>query len=169
MLEVRIDGAVRLHQVATRVRAEGSKDLSRSLSRALSRATQPVERSVRAEADQVMPDRGGYKTVFSRSLRFRRSTRVGGQRAQLIMRTFADGTSERRDINRLEAGRLRHPVFGRSRRIRRGPRAGTALPNPWTVTEIRPGFHRRGTEDAGDEAERELGKVLDEFAARLID
>lgn len=166
-LDVRINGAATLKRVAEQMRAEGNKGLAKEMSKALAEAVEPVKTSIAAEADQVMPDRGGYREAFSRSLRFRMSRRTSGREASVMLRTYADGTKERRDIDALEAGQLRHPIYGRSRRIRIGPRAGTAQPNPWAVTAIRPGFHQRGTKNAGDEAERQLLGVLDDFAARL--
>lgn len=166
-LEVRIEGVADLRKVAAQIRAEGNKDLSRELVAGLRDATLPVQRAIREEYEDL-PTRGGYAAVFGKSLRFRTSQRAGGNSARLALTTFADGTKERRDIRRVEAGILRHPVFGRSRRIRVGNRAGTALPNPWAVTTIRGGYHRRGSEKAADEAEREMIAVAARLAARLI-
>lgn len=167
MLEARITGSAELRRLATSIRATGDKGLGREMSAGLRRASEPVKVSIRDSAEDTMPERGGYKAQLSRSLRFRTQLHAGVRTASFRLFTYADGTNERRDIRRLELGELRHPVFGRSRRIRVGVRAGTAQPNPWTVTKITPGFHRRGTEKAADAAEREMATVLDEFAQRL--
>lgn len=166
-LDVRVSGSARLHQVAKQVRATGDKGMAREMGRALARTTVPVQRSIAAEADRTMPESGGYRQVLSKSLRHKTSQRTGGRSATVRLITYADGTGERRDIESLEAGDLRHPVYGRSRRIRRGVRAGTVQANPWAVTKIRAGFHERGTRDAADQAVAELGTVLDDFAQRL--
>lgn len=162
MLDARIVGSAQLRAVADSIRATGDRGLAREMSTALQRAAKPVKASIRAEADRVMPSRGGYQQAFSRSLHFRTTVRNANRQAFFRLLTFADGTSERRDIRALEAGRLRHPVFGRSRNTRLG-----RIPNPWSATRITPGFHQRGTADAADAAEAEMKNVLDEFASRL--
>jgi hypothetical protein len=67
----------------------------------------------------------------------------------------------------LERGILRHPVFGRSRRLKLGTRAGTIIGNPWAVTTIRSGFHERGTANAMDAAQAALAEVVEDYAGRL--
>ncbi len=166
-LEVSIVGAATLKKVAAQMQAEGRKDLSREMGKALNQATQVVRVAIAEEADEVMPSEGGYRSLFSRSLRHRVSRRNGGQSAQLILATYADGTSERRDIKALNRGVLRHPVYGRSRRVKSGVRAGTIIPNPWAVTTIRAGFHTRGTAKAMDLAQAELTDVIENYAGRL--
>lgn len=162
MLAVRIDGAARLRQVAADIRATGNEGLGRQMSRALAGTTKPISAAITAEAMRVMPESGGYRAVLSKSLRYKTSQRTAGRTAQLKLITYADGTGERRDVESLEKGELRHPVYGRSRTVR-----GQRVPSPWAVTRIRPGFHERGTKGAGDEAEQRLGAVLDDFAERL--
>lgn len=165
-LEVTVTGQAELRRVAGQIRAAGDKGLGREMGEALRRAARPVQASIRTEY-AGLPRRGGYAAAFSRSLRFRTSLRARRRDAAFRLTTYADGTKDKRDIRRLEAGELRHPVYGRSRRIRRGRRAGTARLNPWAVTRVKGGYHERGTDGAADEAEREMVTVLDGFAARL--
>lgn len=169
MLEVRIDGSAALRGLAQQMRDRGERSLAREMSSALARASTPVQLSIREEADKVMPSSGGYRSLLSRSLKFRTARRLGAQSASFRLMTFADGTKQRRDIKALENGVLRHPVFGRSRRLKRGKRAGTIIANPWAVTSIRSGFHQRGTDGAAAEAEKAMLDVLDDFAARLTE
>lgn len=151
-LEVSIDGAATLHRVAAQMRAQGAKDLSKQMSAALSKATNPVRVSIDTEAAAVMPS--GYKALLTGSLRHRTSRRSSGNQARVILTTYADGKQERREIRSLEAGALRHPLFGRKKR--------------WYVTHIRPGFHQRGTENAMEESRDAMIGVVREYAARLI-
>lgn len=162
-MDVDVIGSAELRRVAAQVRAHGERGLGREFGTALRKASEPVQRSIRAEY-RSLPARGGYSALFSRSLRFRSTLRAGGRQASFRLRTFADGTKERRDIEKLEAGQLRHPVFGRSRPGRRGER----LANPWAVTRVRGQFHQRGTAGAADEAEKEMQRVVANFAARII-
>ncbi len=103
----------------------------------------------------------GWKSAQATSLPAART-------ASLSLTTFADGTRERRDIKRLEAGVLRHPVYGRRRVRTAGNRAGNVLANPWATTTVKGDFHKRGTDRALDMAHREMTKVRDDFAAKLI-
>lgn len=162
VLEVRVEGLAAFGNVARQMRAQGNKTLEREMIRALERTVRPVEAAVRAEYGNL-PSRGGYAATFSRSLRLRLGRRTGGRSAQLTVRAYAEGTSQRRDIEALEDGRLRHPVYGRSRPTRRGRRG-----NPWAATSIRGGYFRRGTDDAADQAVRQLAAVVDDYAEKLI-
>lgn len=164
MLEVRITGSAGLAKLAEQIRTEGNKGLGREMASALRRASEPVQRSIREEY-LGLPVAGGYAGVFSKSLRFRTSQRTQSRNASYRLLTFADGGKERRDIVALEGGKLRHPVFGRSRA---GRRKGERHANPWAVTTVRGDFHRRGTDHAADAAEKQMAKVLDDFAAKLI-
>lgn len=165
-IDVRVEGAAELRRVAAQIRAEGRKDLSREMGKALSRAADPLKQKIRESAAETMPRSGGYAGAFEKSLRFRASQRGSGDSAAYSLSTYADGESERRDIRALEAGKLRHPVFGRSRP---GRRKGERVANPWTVTSIRPGFHKRATAKAADEAVKQLNQVVGDFARRLIE
>jgi hypothetical protein len=166
-LEVSINGAATLHRVAAQMRAEGNKPLARQMATAIAKATEPVKASIAAEAEKVMPSEGGYRSLLTKSLRWRMSRRSQGQTAQVILATYADGTKERRDIEALERGSLRHPIWGRSRKIKVGNRAGTIIPNGWAVTTIRSGFHERGTANAMDAAQQALAEVVEDYAGRL--
>lgn len=160
MVEVRIDGQAQIRKLAAHIRASGDKGLGRELAKALEKAVEPLKQAIVTSAGQAMPS--GYTATLTRSLRHRRTTRVAARQASVRLATFGEGAKERRDLPSLEAGRLRHPVYGRSRPTRRGRSA-----NPWAVTRIRSGFYERGIQRAGDEAEKRALVVLDEFADRL--
>lgn len=161
MVEVRISGAAQLRKVAAHIRATGDKGLGREMGRAIDKAIEPVKKAIDVSAGQTMPS--GYRPDLARSLKHRRTLRTTTRVASVRLTTYAEGKKERRDLPALEAGRLRHPVFGRSRPTRFGRKA-----NPWAVTRVKAGFHERGTKGAADEAERQVVSVLDEFAQRLL-
>lgn len=162
-----MEGADLFRQVATRIREEGRKDHSREMGRALARVAEPVKAEITRETLEAMPSSGGYRSLMAGSLRHRISRRLGGKQAQLIVATYADGASQRREIRALNRGILRHPVYGRSRKIKVGTKAGTIIANPWAVTRVNGGFHERGTASAGKRARAELGKVLQDIAGRM--
>jgi hypothetical protein len=154
MIQPRIEGAAELRRVAAQMRAQGRKDLSRQMDRALFRATKPIQAEIRAEAERSLPS--GYAATLTASLAWRQSRRTGGNRARLVLRTFADGRARRRDIRALEKGLLRHPLYGE-------------YEQPWYNTRFQGGFHDRGTRRAMERASAELGKVVREFAQKLIE
>jgi len=162
-LDLRIRGDARLRSVAAQIRATGDKGLGREMARGLRQATEPIKKGIAASAAATMPAAGGYEALLSKSLRWRVNVRSGAQIANVVLTTYADGTKEKRDLRRLEAGELRHPVWGRKRRLK----SGKAISNPWAITKIKSGFHKRGTDYAADAAEKEMAAVLDDLAARL--
>jgi len=167
MLEVTVSGSATLKSVAAQIRAAGDKGLGREMSTALQRAASPIKAQVTEEYSSGLPSSGGYANTFTRSMTWRTTVRGAARTASFRLLLFGEGASQRRDIERIEAGTLRHPVYGRSRRVRSGPRAGTALSNPWATTKIRGGYWQRGTSDAANDAEKEMAQVLAEFARRL--
>lgn len=161
MVEVRITGAEQIRALARRL-AAADKGLGREMSRALNKALDPVGKAIDREAAKVAPS--GYQATLARSLKHRRSLRSTAREASVRLITNAKGKAENRDLPAIEAGNLRHPVYGRTRKTKRGPK-----PNPWAVTSIRAGFHKRGTASAAGEAEKQLLVVLDDFAQRLTE
>jgi hypothetical protein len=159
-LDIRIAGIDEVLKLSRQIRATGDKGLGREMGKALGEAIKPVTEAIEASAAKTMPS--GYAPTLTASLKHRRSQRTASRQASLRLTTIGEGTKEQRDLVRLNKGELRHPVFGRSRATRRGRRK-----NPWAVTSIKAGFHDRGVEDAGPEAEKRLGRVLDDFAERL--
>jgi hypothetical protein len=159
-MDLRISGQDQLRKLAAHIKATGDKGLGRQMAKALDNLVEPIKRDIGASAYNTMPS--GYRDTLTRSLKHRRSTRITARQATIRLTTTATGTKEGRDLPALEAGRLRHPVYGRSRNTKRG-----RIPNPWTVTDIKAGFHKRGTEDAADRAEKALLGVLDDFTERL--
>ncbi|BCJ45314.1 hypothetical protein GCM10010168_85830 [Actinoplanes ianthinogenes] len=162
-LDLKIRGDRRLREVAAQIKAIGDKGLGREMAAGLRKATEPIKKGIRTSAEQTMPASGGYSALLSKSLRWRVNVRPGARIANVTLTTTADGTKEKRDLGRLEAGELRHPVWGRSRKLKSGKRKS----NPWATTTIRAGFHKRGTDKAADVAEKEMAEVLDGLAAKL--
>lgn len=160
-VDVRITGGDQIRQVAAQIRATGNKGLGREMGRALDKAIEPVKVAIDKSAGETMPS--GYKAALTASLKHRRSLRSATRTASVRLTTTAKGEKENRDLTALERGQLRHPVYGRFRRLK----GGRFRKNPWAVTRIRAGFHERGIQDAADEAEKKLIEVLDDFADRL--
>lgn len=162
MIDAHVLGAQRLREVAKQIRAAGDKGLGRDFAKALNKAVEPVKKSISDSAERTMPS--GFAPTLTRSLKHRRSNRTDARKATVVLATYADGKKERRDLPSMEAGDLAHPVFGRTRSSRKGITA-----NPWVRQRIQAGFHERGTEKVGDEAEKQILVVVDEFVQRLAE
>lgn len=163
MIDARVLGAQQLRAVAKHIRSEGDKGLGRQFGKALNNAVEPVKKSIEDSATQTMPS--GFAPTLTRSMKHRRSTKTDTRQATVQLATYADGAKQRRNLPSMEAGELAHPVFGRHRLTSR--KGVTA--NPWVRQRIRAGFHERGTEKAGDEAEKQILAVVDDFVERLAE
>lgn len=96
----------------------------------------------------------GYEQVLARSLQFRMSLQTTYW-AAITLTTSAKGQSRGRKIRPMDKGVLRHPVYGRYRRTKRG-----RMPNPWVSQPIRPGFWSRPVREHKPRIQRELSKVI---------
>lgn len=165
-LEVTVTGGADLAGVRRALRELGATGLGREMSRGISRAVLPLRQQIRAEAVRKMPS--GYGPLLSKSLRFRQSTRTGRRDAQVTERVYGDGQRERRDVIRLDQGVLRHPVFGRTRPLKRHARwRATSKRNPWVAQKVDAGFVAEPVERLRPEISRAMQSVLDEVAAKL--
>lgn len=138
------------------------KALSRQMSRGLQRAAKPVKPAVQKEAVALLPS--GYGPLMSRSVRVRTQARERRGSASVTIRVYADGEGEQRDVRRINAGTLRHPVFGRSRTIRR---TGTRVANPWVAQTVRKGFVDRPVDRLVPDVAREMNAVVDWVADQI--
>ena len=155
-MDVRISGAEQFRDLAKQFRDLGKEGLGREMSKAIGKAVAPITRAIDEEAGEVAPS--GYEDELTRSIRHRRTLRNTRTQASVRITTTAKGKKGNRDLPAINAGRLRHPVYGRFRMTKAGPKA-----NPWSVTQIRAGFHTRGTAKASDEAEKQLWGVLEHY------
>lgn len=145
-----VKGADKLRKLARDLRAAADRDLSRKLRAGISRTVKPFGEAVKAET-ATLPS--GYAPVLGRALRVRASTRTRGAGAGVRIVVSAKGKVEDRDVAAVNAGALRHPLFGRRRR--------------WYTTAVTPGFVDRPVERLGDDVRREVEKVVDDIADQI--
>lgn len=160
-MDVRVRGAGDFFDLAQACRAAARHDLDAELNAGLNRSVKPMQQAIHAEAEKVMPSRGGYQAVLTAALRVKptRSARAGTIRLVVS----AKGKTEDRDVRKLNAGQLRHPnPPGRSRRVR-----GRWVPNDWSVTRIRSGFVYRPFDATAPAVVKELGQALDNVAKKI--
>lgn len=145
-VQVSTPGLLELRRDLKAIAAAG---LGKDLSKGLRKAVKPLRPAIQTEAAARLPKGGGYGAVMSKSVRARTTVREDRLRALISVTIYSAGKKERRDIVKIDRGELRHPVFGRSRRLRRGVRAGTYIRNPWTATTVPPRFVSDPIDDVG--------------------
>jgi hypothetical protein len=148
-VEITIRGAGELRRVAAQLRAE-QKALQANIVRGARRAVRPLERAIRAEVPAHMP--GGYTAVLAPALRITTSVRFASSPG-IRIRVRAAGKVEDRDVASLDAGVLRHPLFGN-----RGH---------WYAQGIRAGFVSGPARALADDVYRELNQVAEDVRQRI--
>lgn len=132
----------------------------RHMDRGLREAGEDLGHAVRATTDIFMPS--GYEDLF-RSRLMSKVEILHGARRGMRLTMYARGKVTRREVERLEQGMLRHPVFGRTRRLK----SGLLMKNPWSAQKIRSGFFstpiKYATPQAIKRLDAALGRVLDQI------
>jgi len=120
-------GSRQLHNLARLLKESGDRELRKELLRGIRDSNKGTIRKVRANAEATLPKRGGLAAKVARSKIATRS-RVSGTNIGVKIR----GTDPRVNLNRLDDGKLRHPVFGNRRNW-----AEQSVPRGWFSEPIR--------------------------------
>ncbi len=147
------NGLQELRVIAGRLRKAAARDLTYELRKAQRKAFQPLQKEIKAEALTTLPKRGNYNVIMSKAVKVTVTTGVG--RTALNARVFAKGKTEERDVRQVNAGVLRHPVFGHRKN--------------WKTTRVRAGFVDRPVKALSDRVLRECADAaqkLNESIAR---
>jgi hypothetical protein len=154
--------AAELRYLAGKMRKAAARDLTRVLKRAQRDAVKPLEKEIKAEAEATLPKRGGYNTVMAKAVKVSASGGTSGK--PLIVRIYARGKGEERDVRRVNDGELRHPLFGkRSYRaaITREKKSG------WFTTNVRPGFVDRPVDKLADEVLKKSAHEVEDLLVEI--
>lgn len=160
-MDVRVTGGADLAALRAALRQVNDKALSRQLSRGLSKAGAKLAPEIRKEIPKAMPS--GYAPVLARSMRTRMQVRERSGWARVQIKVYGDGQKERRDVPSLNKGELRHPVHGRSRRLKRGG----FQRNPWVAQKVRKGFVDRPADRLVPEVSREMESVVQSITEQI--
>lgn len=142
-----VAGGNRAHALGKKLKALGNKELEKELRKGVARAMKPATKAVRDQIPQHMPS--GYAPVLSSALKLRTSNLASGLR----ITGEAKGNPRPRKVTDLNAGRLRHPLFGNR--------------DKWYVQAVLPEFFDGPLRGQRDNIQRELEKTLAEVAAKL--
>ncbi len=142
---VRLSGlsGVELRYVAGQLRKAAAKDLKAELRKAQRKALSPLQKEIKAEALATLPKRGRYNVVMSKAVKV---AILGTGTARLQARVYAIGKKEQRDVRAVNAGILRHPVFGNRKN--------------WATTRVKRGFVDHAFDRVADRMLDEAGQAV---------
>lgn len=149
-----ISSGAELRYVAGQLRKAAARDLTRELRKGQRAAFRPLQKEIKAEALATLPKSRPthYGAIMSKAVKV--SVTTGTGRTALTARVYARGKVEHRDVAAVNAGRLRHPVFGNRKK--------------WVMQRVRPGFVDRPADRLADQVLRESAdaaqRVLDSIA-----
>lgn len=132
-MRVQVSGQKDLFRLAHNLHAAGQKNLKKELDKASRQAGKVIEDEIKAHTKEYIPQ--GFERRFDLALDTKTEVRLVASRRITVV-IWAMGKRQRRDIRAINAGRLRHPVYGRMRRLK----DGTLKANPWVEQRIRPGL-----------------------------
>jgi hypothetical protein len=152
------DAADELEALAFRLRRAGDGELVREVARAMRDAVDPVKDDIRAGLDPHLPRR--YAEELDTDLRLGTNVRTaGGDPGVSITGTTVSGRD--RALRKIDAGILRHPVYG-NREVWRDQELPSVEPGWFTGPaeaadpRVRAGIER-ALEDVGNRAEGKRG------------
>lgn len=140
---VEVRGIDQLGRIARQLRQAGHKDLQKELYAALNRATKKPRANVRARALATLPRSGGLAARVAKS-------RLSTRRRRNGVRVVDAGNLS---LSAIDAGRVRHPVFGH-RRV-------------FVEQRVKAGFFTKPMQQSAGPARREIEAALARIANRI--
>lgn len=145
-VDLSVEGADEFQRLARQLRDAGEKDLRRELFRGIERAVKPLKEAAKDSARQRLPRGGGLADKVA-AAKFSTKKRTGKDPG---IRLTAKGPI---DVEALDRGRLRHPVFG-NRRV-------------WVNQTVPAGWFTEPVEAGAPEVRVELLKALDDVKRKI--
>lgn len=160
-MDVSVVGEKNLFRLAHNLHAAGQKGLKRELDKASRQAGDVIAKEVQNHTRDYIPANfeRRFDTAFVAEVQVRL---IAGRRITVVF--YARGKTVRRDIRAINAGRLRHPVFGRFRRLKNGSRQA----NPWVVQAIRPGLVDEPAKRAMPKAVKKIEDAIERVTQQIV-
>jgi hypothetical protein len=146
MFEVSVKGTSQLDKVARQLKEAGDKGMRRELTRAVQEAGQPLKVAERRSAALSLPHRGGLAGIVAKGS-VNLQTRLGANPSVRLRYT------SKHDIKSMNAGRLRHPLWGNR--------------SHWFTQAIKPGWFDRPIEANAPQARKAVLAALDRISKQL--
>lgn len=150
MIEVDITGGAQLRRLAMALRKAAASELRKEMRAAQRKAFAGLRDAIATRAAASLPS--GYGPTMARSVRVTIRTYFSGPTAVRAV-VYAKGRRQHRDVRRINAGALRHPVFG-NRAV-------------WSSTRVRPGFASDAAKDLPDEVLAASAEAIERVLQRL--
>lgn len=147
VVDLRIQGADQLGDIARHLKETGDKELRKELYRGIQRAAKPLRTAAQQAARENLPKRGGLNEWVASS-KFSITTRGGRDPAVRVA-----GKKAGHDLKRMDQGRLRHPLYGNRRH--------------WFIQQIPAGWFSTAMTARAPAVRRDVVAVLDDVAARI--
>jgi hypothetical protein len=146
-IDVRVKGAEDLVQLARAAKAAGDAQIRKDLLRGIRDAVRPVGEAMRNEYRSGLPKAGGLADLIGAAKISPRTRTSGGSAGVRIVVTSAG-----HDMEAVEAGEIRHPVYGHS---------------PWVSQSVEAGLGERGAEKVAPRARDDVRAAMEETARRI--
>jgi hypothetical protein len=149
-VDLRVAGAERLAVLGRELRAAGASGLRRELYRSVRRTVRDseVRPQVARSAQATLPQRGGLAARVA-AAKVTARIRAGGQNVGVDL----VASDRRADLHGINAGRVRHPVYGHG---------------PWVSQAVRPGYFDQAMEGpVVDSLQEAVIEAVDTIARRL--
>jgi len=145
---MRVTGAENLLALSKKLKAVGDKGLQKELRAGLRGAVKPALKDVARHAVDVLPAKGGLGEEVA-GTKFTISVRGSGRNPGVRVKA----REKQHDVEAIDRGRLRHPVFGNRR--------------AWVTQDVPPGWFTTPMDAAGPHVVKELNAVIDRISAQL--
>jgi len=124
VFDLRVQGAAEIRAAARQLRLENAQ-LRRGAARALERGARKLRATIPAASGRLP---SGYGPVMAADVKVTTSVRLASRDPSISVRVWAEGKpgGSHRDVEAIDAGALRHPLFGDR--------------NHWYAQAVRPGF-----------------------------
>ncbi len=146
-IDVQVTGAEQLVRLSAAVKLYGDKELRKDMLRGLRAAAKPMVASIKEEALSDLPHTGGLNEWVAKS-RISPRTRTTGKSAGVRI----SGAKSGHDLEAINRGRVRHPVYGHNR---------------WVSETVSSGWWERGALREADVVRRDLLVAMEEVAAKI--
>lgn len=145
----RVRGVDDLERLGRMLKETGDKELKKELLAGVRKEGKPAVKAVKDSIGDYVPQSGGAADAVRRSTIGVRTT-LSGKNVGIRIR----GTGRQvQNLKRINAGFLRHPVFGNR--------------DAWVDQRIKPGFFDEPLMKRKDDVTHGIKRVLDDIAARI--
>lgn len=161
-MRVQVSGQKDLFRLAHNLHAAGQKGLKRELDKASREAGNLIAKEVKDHTKDYIPANfeRRWDTAFEADVEVRL---VASRRITVVFYARGRSGTAARDIKAINAGNLRHPVYGRMRRLK----DGSLQANPWVMQKIRAGLVDEPARRAMPKAVKKIEDAVERVIAKI--